>query len=52
MLLNRIERLKAEFDKAIEEFGSPELNMAERRKMLKQLRDMEQELDKFYKLEE
>lgn len=44
----RMERLKKEFDIKVQEFGSPELNMAERRKMLKQLREMEQKMDKMY----
>ena len=47
-MLKRHERLKQEFDQALERFGSPELNMAERRKVLKQLRDLEQEMDKMY----
>ena len=52
MVLNRIERLKQEFDQALERFGSPELNMAQRRQMLKQLKEMETELNQYYKLEE
>ena len=48
----RMERLKREFDKALEEFGSPEKNMSERRRMLKQLRDLEQEMDKYYNIQE
>ena len=35
----RLDLLKQEFCDKLEEFGSPERNMAERRKMLKQLRD-------------
>ena len=49
---DRLRRLKEEFDREVERFGSPELNMRERRRMLKQLRDMEQELDQYYKLGE
>jgi hypothetical protein len=32
----------------VKEFGDPERSMVERRKMLKQLRDLEQEMDKLY----
>ena len=46
--MNRAERLKKEFTEKLEEFGSPECNMAQRRRMLKQLRDLEQEMDKLY----
>ena len=48
--MKRHERLKQEFDHALEQFGSPELNMAERRKILKQLRDLEQEMDRIYNI--
>lgn len=50
--LKRHERLKKQFDEALEKFGSPELNMAEKRRMLKQLRDLEQEMDKYYNIGE
>ena len=49
---SRLERLRKEFTETLEEFGSPERNMAERRKMLKQLRDLEQKMDKYYGLNE
>ena len=48
--LKRHERLKKQFDEALEKFGSPELNMAEKRRMLKQLRDLEQQLDECYRV--
>lgn len=48
--MNRAERLKKEFTEKLEEFGSPECNMTQRRKMLKQLRDLEQEMDKLYNI--
>jgi cell shape-determining protein MreC len=48
--MKRADMLKKEFDKLVEEFGSPENTKTQRRKMLKQLKDMEQELDKYYKL--
>ncbi|MEE0900620.1 MAG: hypothetical protein UIM25_06950, partial [Bacteroidales bacterium] len=47
-IMNRAERLKKEFKEKLEEFGSPECNKTQRRKMLKQLRDLEQEMDKLY----
>lgn len=48
--MTRIEKLKKEFDELLDEFGSPERNHAERRRMLKQLRDMEQQMDKYYRI--
>lgn len=50
MSSSRLERLKKQFDETLAEFGSPERNHAERRRMLRQLRDLEQELDKEYKI--
>ena len=52
MVMTRLERLKAQFNTTLEEFGSPERNMTEKRRMLRQLRDMEQELDRLYGLQE
>ena len=52
MSSNRIEKLIMSFNETLEAFGDSERSMNERRKLLKQLRDMEQELDKHYKLEE
>ena len=48
--MNRAERLKNEFKEKLEEFGSPECNKTQRRRMLKQLRDLEQEMDKLYNI--
>lgn len=48
--MRRVDQLKKEFDALVEEFGSPENTKTQRRKMLKQLKDMEQELDRHYKL--
>lgn len=45
-----IEELKQEYKKKVEEFGSEEYNKTERRKMLRQLRDMEQKLDKYFQI--
>jgi transposase len=50
-MMNRAERLKKEFKEKLEEFGSPECNMTQRRKMLQQLRDLEQEMDRLYGLD-
>ena len=52
VIMTRLEMLKEQFNAKLEEFGSPERNMTERRRMLRQLRDMEQELDKLYGLQE
>ena len=49
--MNRAERLKKEFTEKLEEFGSPECNRTQRRRMLKQLRDLEQEMDRLYGLD-
>lgn len=46
----RLEELRRCYAETLEEFGSPERNMAERRRMLRQLRDMEKEMDKYYGL--
>ena len=51
-IMNRAERLKKEFTEKVEEFGSPECNKTQRRRMLKQLRDLEQEMDKYYNIQE
>lgn len=48
----RIDKLLKAFNETVEEFGDTNRSMAERRKLLRQLRDMEQQLDKHYKLEE
>ncbi len=50
VIMTRLERLKEQFNAKLDEFGSPERNMTERRRMLRQLRDMEQELDRYYGL--
>ena len=47
-MMNRAERLKKQFNDLMEDFQSPECNMAQRSRMLKQLRDLEQEMDKLY----
>ena len=49
--MNRAERLKHEWKTLLEDFGSPECNMTQRRKMLRQLRDLEQEMDRLYGLD-
>ena len=50
IVMTRIEKLLNKFKENVEEFGSPKWNKAERKKMLKQLREMEEELDKAYGL--
>ena len=49
---DRLQLLKQEWIDKLEEFGSPEYNHAQRRKMLKELRDLEQEMDKYYGITE
>ena len=49
---SRLEVLKKEWMDKLEEFGSPERNMAERRKTLKQLRELEQKMDKIHGITE
>ena len=48
----RIDKLLKQFNETVEEFGDTNRSMVERRKLLRQLRDMEQQLDKHYKIME
>lgn len=48
--MTRIDKVFQEYQKAIKDFGSPEHNMAERRKILRTLRDYEQEMDKYFQV--
>ncbi len=50
--MTRIGELREAYKKEVENFGSPEHNMAERRKILRNLRKYEQEMDRYYKLRE
>jgi hypothetical protein len=50
--MTRFERLLQSYKSMVKEFGDPERSMVERRKMLKELRDMEQELDRRYRVDE
>lgn len=49
--MSRIEKLLESYKSMVEDFGDPTRSMRERRKMLRQLRDLEQELDKRYGVE-
>ena len=49
--MNRVKKIMDEYKKNIGELGDPRHSMTERRKILKKLRDMEQKLDKHYKIE-
>lgn len=50
--MTRLETLRREWLEKLEEFGSPEYNHAQRRALLQQLRDLEQEIDKQYSIME
>lgn len=50
--MSRIEKVYEEYKKAVKEFGSEEHNQAERRKILQHLKDLEQEMDKYFQMGE
>ena len=46
--MSRIEKVYEEYKKAVKDFGSEEHNQAERRKILRHLKDLETEMDSYF----